>query len=229
MQTVIQQTKKKTALVTGASRGIGRATALKLLAENYQVIGTSVSGKIPHIDHPGFTAMKLDLASAEEITQFTGRLRELASGIDLLINNAGVGADVLLQEPDAALFYQTFQVNVYGLVLLTEALLPAIVQGGQILVLSSAMSLLDNIAANGPAYRMSKAAVNVYVKMLAQRLKHRDIKVNALEPGWVRTDMGGRDAPVMPDEAADFIVRTISSGTATGHFWSYAGQSCFPL
>lgn len=229
MQTVTQQMRKKTALVTGASRGIGRATALKLLAENYQVIGTSVSGKIPHIDHPGFAAMKLDLASAEEITQFTGRLRELTSDIDLLINNAGVGTDVLLQEPDAASFYHTFQVNVGGLVLLTEALLPVIVPGGQILMLSSAMSLLENIAPNGPAYRMSKAAVNIYVKMLAQRLEHRDIKVNALEPGWVRTDMGGQDAPVLPDEAADFIFRAVSSGTVTGYFWSYAGQSCFLL
>lgn len=224
-----QQPYRKTALVTGASRGIGRATALKLLTENYRVIGTSVSGSNIDIGHPHFVVMKLDLASPREINAFPGKLSGLTSCIDLLINNAGTGSDVPLSVPEAATLDHTFKVNVYGLVMLTEALLSEIPAGGQILMLSSAMSLLPNIAPNGPAYRMSKAAVNVYVKMLSQRLAERDIKVNALEPGWVRTDMGGQDAPIAPEEAAAFIYHAISSGVVTGHFWSYGGQTGVPL
>ncbi len=220
--TIVKLPYRKTALVTGASRGIGKATALRLLEENYRVIGTSVSGSNMNIIHPHFAPMKLDLTSAQEIRTFPAKLKELTSGVDLLVNNAGVGSDVPLSEPETVTFCHTFQVNVYGLVMLTEALLPAIRVGGQVLMLSSAMSLPAHIAPNGPAYRMSKAAVNVYVKMLSQRLVDRNIKVNALEPGWVKTDMGGQDAPVTPEEAADFIYHVIDTGLVTGHFWSYA-------
>lgn len=213
---------RKTALITGASRGIGKATALRLLEEGFRVIGTSVSGNNLTIVHPRFTAMKLDLTSEQELKEFPERLHALTPGIDLLINNAGVGNDVSLTIPQGAPFRYTFDVNVFGLVMLTEALLPVIAEGGQILMLSSAMSLPANIAPNGPAYRMSKASVNIYVKMLAQRLAERNINVNALEPGWVRTDMGGKEAPVKPEDAAGFIYHAINTRSVTGHFWSYA-------
>ncbi len=221
--------KRPTVLITGTSRGIGKATALKMLEEGYQVIGTATTEAGNVIRHPAFTGLKLDLSSVADIKAFPERLKAVTSGPDILINNAGVGDDVPFSEPEATTMDHTFKVNVYGLVLLTEALLPYMQAGSQIWMLSSAMSLMENIEPNGPAYRMSKAAVNVYVKMLSQRVASRNIIVNALEPGWVKTDMGGIDAPVTPEEAAAFIYHTVRANKQNGHFWLSTDRSSFSL
>lgn len=106
---------KKIALITGASKGIGKGLAQKLLAEGYQVKGTSRDGQID-IHQPDFEAWALDLSKENSIQQLLSHIKKENINIDLLINNAGVGPDLGNSLPDRATFEQTINVNLTGLV-----------------------------------------------------------------------------------------------------------------
>lgn len=82
------------------------------------------------------------------------------------------------------------------------------------------MSLVRNLAPNAPAYRMSKAAINIYAVMLSQRLAGKNIQVTPVHPGWVQTRMGGKTAPVTLDQSVNGIYKAITENTQTGKFWN---------
>lgn len=210
----------KNVLVTGASNGIGLGLTKKLLNEGANVIAITRSGEIADFSHPNLTIIIGDISNEESIKIAAGRVDSLGVKIDCLVNNAGVGLDLGDEIPTADLLNATFATNTTGTVLFTEALLPYINNGGQIVFLSSAMSLMRNLAANAPAYRMSKAAINIYAVMLSQRLAEKKIRVTPLHPGWVQTRMGGDSAPVTLEQSVDGIFKAITENTQTGKFWS---------
>ena len=210
----------KTAIVTGSSRGIGLATA-KLLAANdgVEVIGTSTSGN-PTITSPNFKCLPLDLSSDSSISKFTDALGHVS--IDYLINNAGI----LLEEwddpelrPDQ--LRATFEVNVFGTIDLTERLISRMNRGGHIINLSSGWGSFSEKHFDQfvPHYKMSKTAINMYTRLLAARLVSRGITVSALDPGWVRSDMGGTNAPTPPEQAARDILNLLNTPVESGKFW----------
>jgi len=147
-------------------------------------------------------------------------LQRQAVKLDYLVNNAGVGVDLGDEIPTADLMKVSFDTNTIGTVLFTEAMLPYLNNGSHIVFLSTAMALLRNVGPSAPAYRMSKAALNVYAVMLSQRLVAQDIVVTPLHPGWVQTRMGGETAPVTIDDSVNGIYKAIIENTETGKFWN---------
>ncbi|OGX90041.1 SDR family NAD(P)-dependent oxidoreductase [Hymenobacter coccineus] len=213
-------TSPKTAVVTGISSGIGLALAHKLLAEGYHVIGTTRTGTVEGPANENLQIVSLDVTSDASIELAVGRIAALApGGVDLLVNNAGAAPDVFAVAPDRAAFAQTLDTNVTGTVFLTEPLLPHLNEGGQVIFISSNMGLPRNAAPNGPGYRLSKAAVNMYAAMLAKRLAERHIRVTPMHPGWVQTKLGGDQAPLTPEQAADGLYQGIVTNTESGQFW----------
>lgn len=211
---------KNTILVTGASNGIGLALTKKFLSENMTVIAVTRSGQVPGLQNPSLTVIKGDISNEESINAVAAQLAEKSIKLDYLVNNAGVGSDLGDEIPTAAPMKETFDINTIGTVLFTEAMLPYLNEGAHIVFLSTAMALLKNVAPSGPAYRMSKAAINVYAMLLSQRLLERNIKVTPLHPGWVQTRMGGETAPVTIEDSVNGIFKAITENTETGKFWN---------
>ncbi|SDH75526.1 SDR family NAD(P)-dependent oxidoreductase [Mucilaginibacter sp. P25] len=210
----------KKVLVTGASNGIGFDLTKKLLAEGAEVIAVTRTGKVGEYSHPNLKVYQGDISNAESIEKVAQQLEEAGIKLDVLVNNAGVGLDLGDEVPTADLLNATFATNTTGTVLFTEALLNSLNDGGQIVFLSTAMALLRNAAPNAPAYRMSKAALNMYAVMLSQRLAERKIRVTPLHPGWVQTRMGGDTAPVTVERSVNGIFKAITENTETGKFWN---------
>jgi NAD(P)-dependent dehydrogenase (short-subunit alcohol dehydrogenase family) len=210
----------KTGIVTGSSRGIGLAT-VQLLTQHRdtQIVGTSTSGN--HIlSGPNFICHPLDLSDSVSIDSFVEMLDH--GKIDFLINNAGV----LLDEPnspkmDINVLKRTFDTNFFGTVELTEKLLPMMQKNAHIINITSDWGSFSeaNFDAYHAAYKMSKTALNMYTKLLSERLKGIGITVSALDPGWTQTDMGGAGAARKPKEVALEIWHLLEHGVDSGQFW----------
>lgn len=221
--------------ITGASRGIGRAIAEKFLEEGYTVIGTSTSGKSPY-SHSHLHMVELDLGSPRDIEKCIENFSKLKKKIDILINNASTLGTLAPWSDDGKnirveidQLRRVFEVNVIGTADLTERLLPFLKKPGKIINISSragSFGWKGPLFRNQPDYRMSKAALNMYTRTLANRLKDENIIVASIHPGWVKTYMGGKDADLEPKEAAEQIYRTIFSLKETGEFWF--NQKKFP-
>lgn len=217
-----QKDMKKIVLITGASTGIGRALAEKMLAENFYVIGTSTDGKFPDFDTKNFFPLPLDLSQPKSIDNAHKIIFKEFKRIDILINNAGIGPDLNTIKPERDTFQQTFDVNVTGTVFFTEELICLIKNKGKIINISTKMSSIALCRpADAVAYRMSKTALNMYTKILANRLKDK-IRVSAVDPGWVKTTIAARnliDAPLTPQESAENIYSFVNSDFESGILW----------
>lgn len=211
----------KTVFITGVSRGIGLALAEKFLRENYTVIGASRTPP-PCLVYRNFTFLPLNLAEKREIEEVTDELSGRHCKIDILINNAGIGPDLDRLYPDPASMQETFEINVFGLVSLTEKIIPLLNQEAKIINISSDMGSLTSCSSpDSAAYRMSKAALNMYTKVLANR--YRSVfKIASLHPGWVRTTIAPSSVHgrLSPEESADKIFAFITSGFESGAFWN---------
>lgn len=214
-----------TVVITGTNKGIGLATAELFLEKGWRVIGT-YRQELPPIQSDQFVPVELDLTIPASIEKAVREITSKTDGIDALVNNAGVSPDAQDETPDLTKIRQTFEVNVFGLIDFAERLLPAMTESGRVVNLCSRMgdvSALDDGASVG--YRMSKAAVIMYTRSLAFRLKTRGITVCGLIPGWVNTDMGqaytdGKNRPDRePSDAAEDLFKLVTKKTETGHLW----------
>lgn len=213
----------KTALITGTNMGIGKALAEKFIAEGWFVIGTCVSG-LNLEDSQSFKGYDLDLSSPKSIDGFVRTLVSEKRRIDLLINNAGVVMDEFDESVIMAKFRQTLEVNLFGPIDLTERLIPLLNKGAQVLNMSSTAGVLSKELRvfKYPSYKISKTALNMYTRTLAGRLAAQGIFVASIHPGWVKTDMGGSDADMSPEQSAlDIYMFVIKEKplSDTGFFW----------
>lgn len=212
----------KIAIITGASKGIGLALAKKMLSNGFTVIGTCRDGKISAIEHKNLISVKLDLKDKSSIEEFSKFVAERFNKINILINNAGIGPDLGKSNPEYESFENTFKVNVNGTVFLTESLLPHIENKGKIIIISSKLGSITNVEdAYSVAYRMSKSALNMYTKILSNRLKN-SIFITAIDPGWVKTEIrisNLKNAPLTPKESAENIYTYITSEFESGTLW----------
>lgn len=217
----------KTVLITGASRGIGFALTNLFLQNGYNVIGTSRNGEIENLTHDNLEVIKLDLSDLAGIKNVENLLTQNQKNIDILVNNAGIAPDLEYNSPEEETFKRTFEVNVTGTVFLTESLISSLTNSGKIINISSDMGSIESCKlTDAVAYRMSKSALNMYTKILSNRLidTHR---VASVHPGWVRTtisksNINGR---LSPKESATKIFDFIVSNFKAGIFWHVESQS----
>ena len=186
----------KTALVTGASRGMGRASALALAKAGAQVLVHYSSGEqeaatvVAEIRQAGGKAEKLvaDLRAPDGPHALAQRVRAIIGGrLDILVANAGISKAATIEETTVEDFDDLFAVNVRAPYFLVQQLLPVMCKGSSVVLLSS----LAAHAAVGTlsAYAASKGAIDTLVKHFASALGERGIRVNAVAPGVVPTDM----------------------------------------
>ncbi|MEN9836232.1 MAG: hypothetical protein RL011_2425 [Pseudomonadota bacterium] len=228
------QNLRKTVLITGANRGIGLGLVSKFLAHGHEVIATARNPdgarELWEFEHtyPGrCRIVELDVTDNASIAKLATSLKGHA--IDTLINNAGylsspAGGFADLRESDVA---KSFNINSLGPIKVTQALLPNLQAAAapMLVVISSKMgSLADNSSGGYYAYRMSKSALNMFVRSFA--VDFPDITAVTLHPGWVKTDMGGEMAPTTVEESATGLFRVITSlkPVDSGRFIDFRGD-----
>ncbi|HEY9720738.1 MAG TPA: SDR family oxidoreductase [Oscillatoriaceae cyanobacterium] len=196
------------ALVTGANRGIGREIARELAQRGVQTIVTArdaAKAEATAREIGAALGLALDVTDSASVEAAARTVRERFGRLDVLVNNAGVAldeADDVLGE-DEALVHETFETNVFGPWRVSKAFWPLLAPGGRIVNMSSGMGQLSDPAEWSPIYSMSKTALNGLTVQLALRGKRDRIAVNAVCPGWVRTDMGGPSAQRSVEQGAD--------------------------
>ncbi len=168
----------------------------------------------------------MDVSSDTSIDDLRRRLQLNGNHIDVIINNAGVyEKSEHLGSINRESLRDVFNLNTISPLMLIQALLPLVNQGGKIVNVSSQMGSLSMLSPGSYSYRASKAAMNMLTKVLAEDLKPRNIYVCALHPGWVQTDMGGRNALVSVAESSRGIWDVIRKldRSQTGSFLTWKG------
>lgn len=210
------------AVVTGAGRGIGRAIAAGLVDAGHHVVVTgrdraSIENAAAALDvGPGSTdGVVLDVTNDADVVSLTAHVRDAVpehGPLVVVVNNAGVyleaphvagsAPNAILDQP-IEVFRQTMETNLYGPIRIMRALWPLMTAGGSIVNLSSGNGQLESMAGGDGAYSVSKTALNAATVKFANELRPHRISVNAMCPGWVRTEMGGPDGDRTPEEGAD--------------------------
>ena len=202
------------ALVTGSTRGIGREVARQLTARGYQVI---VTGR--NAEH------RLDVSDRNSIEALARYVESEIGRLDVLVNNAAILLDEgeSIVDVDARTFEQTWRVNTLGPFLMTQRFAPLLRRSGhgRVVNVSSGAGQLSSMSSYAPSYSTSKAALNAITILFANALRGDGVLVNCADPGWVRTDMGGRGAPRSVEQGAETIVwlATLPDDGPTGGFF----------
>jgi NAD(P)-dependent dehydrogenase (short-subunit alcohol dehydrogenase family) len=201
----------RTALVTGANRGIGREAARLLAAAGLDVVLTARDGEAGRAAAAdlGLRFEQLDVAGAESVRACAQRLERDGVAVDVLVNNAGVLRSGGILDVEDGVLRDTLEVNLLGPLRTARAFMPGMIERGygRVVNVSSGSGSLTEASPYSPVYSISKTALNMLTRQLAFAAEGRgDVKVNSVCPGWVRTDMGGGAAPRSPAEGADTIV-----------------------
>jgi NAD(P)-dependent dehydrogenase (short-subunit alcohol dehydrogenase family) len=208
-----------TILVTGAGRGLGREVALRLAARGFTVI-TGMRRPEPLHD---LEVLALNVADEASILAAAAEVKARHGHLDALVNNAGILLDGAtgVMELEADTLRRTLETNALGPLRMAQAFAPLMPRGGRIVNVSSEGGSLSAPAAWAPGYCISKTALNAVTVQLAEALRPRGIAVNAVCPGWVRTDMGGAEAPRSLEEGANSILWLLlqAGPDLTGGFW----------
>lgn len=210
-------------VITGANRGIGLELA-RQRAEYDEVIALCRKAS------DELRAAKVEVIEGIDVTDdaAVNGVAERLSEVDILVNNAGLLRRNELDDLDWESMRQQYEVNALGPLRVSAALAPKIVHGGRIAIITSRMgSLADNTSGGSYGYRMSKCAANMAGVSLARDLKDREISVAIIHPGYVRTEMTGRNGYVDPDEAAAMIWERVDQLDMenTGTFWHANGET----
>jgi NAD(P)-dependent dehydrogenase (short-subunit alcohol dehydrogenase family) len=214
-----------TALVTGGNRGIGLAFVKLLLARGAKVLAVCRSSTPALADTGAEVLSGVDVTNQASVAELGKKLA--GRSIDLLINNAGILSHESLEKLDFGTIAQQMDVNAYGPLRVTEALLPLLKDGSKLALITSRMgSIGDNGSGGYYGYRMSKAALNAAGKSLAVDLKPRGIAVAILHPGMVKTEMTGTHGKVEAIDAVRDLLKRIDELNLdnTGSFWHANGE-----
>lgn len=222
------------AVVTGASRGIGleicrqlaRHGGIRVVLTAREEARASAAARALRAAGLHVDFHRLDVTREPEIRALSAHLESAYGRCDILVNNAGVlldprGSRAL--DSRVQTYLDTLAVNFFGPLLLAQALVPLMRRHGygRIVNVASGLGQLAEMGSGTPAYRVSKAALNALTRMLAAELSGDGILVNSMCPGWVRTDMGGPNAPRTVEQGADTAVwlATLPEGGPTGGFF----------
>jgi NAD(P)-dependent dehydrogenase (short-subunit alcohol dehydrogenase family) len=219
---------QKTALVTGANKGIGYEIVRQLLTKGFRVFlaarntdaGKKAAGSLGGDVH----FLRMDISDDGSIEKAAIIYGELSGTLDVLVNNAAIypdeNLDILTISREQLV--KTFQTNTFGSLKVTQAFLPFLRKSipSRIINISSGYGATDGLSDTVPSYCLSKLTLNGVTIMLHQALRSEGIAVYVMCPGWVRTDMGGANASRSVEEGADTAVwlATDAPSTLSGHF-----------
>ena len=219
---------KRIAVVTGGNRGIGLEICRQLAKTGMHVVltardkakGEAAAKKLGVQSHP------LDVDSDESVKAFARWIKDTHDRCDVLVNNAGVmldprGSRVLDSKIET--YRETLETNLLGPLRMIQAIAPLMKEQGygRIVNMSSGQGQLSEMGVGTPAYRVSKTALNALTRTTAADLHGSGILVNAMCPGWVRTDMGGPGAPRSVEQGADtalWLATLPDKGPSGGYF-----------
>jgi NAD(P)-dependent dehydrogenase (short-subunit alcohol dehydrogenase family) len=228
-------TSQKVAVVTGGNRGLGFEASRQLAKQGYKVILTSRDedkGKAAanKLQAEGLDVISypLDVTSDDSSRNLAEFIRQQFGKLDVLVNNAGISIDS--QAGSNSIFdakidtlQTTFDTNLYGVLRVSQALIPLMKEQnyGRIVNVSSGLGQLTDMEGGFPGYRISKTALNAVTRIFASELRGTNILVNSVCPGWVKTDMGGSNAPRTPEQGVDTTVwlATLPDDGVTGGFF----------
>ncbi len=224
---------RRVAIVTGGNRGIGREIARQLAkAEMTVVIGSrdAARGEKAALELEGegvqVASLQLDVIDTKSVRRFVEQVEKKFGAPGVLVNNAGVYPEsraARVQDVPTSVWRETFETNLFGPVRMCREVIPLMkrLRFGRIVNVSSGLGQLHQMDEGSPAYRVSKASLNALTATLAAEVKADGILVNSMSPGWVRTQMGGQEAPRSVDEGAETAVWLclLPSNGPTGQFF----------
>ena len=222
----------KVALVTGATRGLGKETARQLARLGYKVLigsrkladGRKVAAEIGDQAE----AVELDVAKEEHLPALRKHIESLGR-LDALVNNAGIVGEASYStsvlDLELSDLRHVLEINLLGALRVSSAVVPVMRRrgSGTVVNVSSGMGQLSDMGKGSPSYRFSKTALNAFTRILSQELIDTRIKINSVCPGWVRTDLGGSNAKLSVEEGARGIVwaATLDDDGPSGGFFRY--------
>lgn len=229
-----------TIFITGANRGLGLGLVRAYLADGWRVLATcrvpEAAAALQALSGKNLDIHALDVTDHAQIGALAKKLEGAA--IDVLVNNAGIfgsdsyekgGPGQRFGDLDFGVFRRVFEVNALGALKVVDAFLPHVAASAQkkIVTITSGMGSLAAMEPGFMAYRASKTLVNALMRNIAQNLAAKGISSLLLSPGWVRTDMGGPDAPLSVEESVAGLKRQIAAMTLNSHaaFRNYQGET----
>lgn len=224
-------------LITGANRGLGLSLASEACQRGHHVLaGVRGPGSSPErlqeLVHrfPGqVTILPLDVSDENSVRYAAEQVKSRFSSVDVVINSAAVllGRDQKLEQLDMEQVEQSFQTNLYGPIVVVKHFLPLLQQGSKqsIINISSEAGSFAGAYGGDYSYALSKSALNMFTAQLRHELQPQGFVVHALHPGWIRTDMGGEQAPGDANVAAAGILDIIERKTeAKALFIDHKGE-----
>jgi 3-oxoacyl-[acyl-carrier protein] reductase len=204
---MLEELKGKVVLVTGGTRGIGRAIAerFKSLRSVVYITGTSEERTKSVAKEIGVNGVKMDVTDREEVKRVVSEILEKEGGIDVLINNAGITRDSLFLRMKDEDWDAVIDTNLNGVYNVTRAVVPSMVKkrSGNIINISSVVGFTGNVGQVN--YSSTKSALIGFTKSLAKELGGRGIRVNCIAPGYITTDMTKK----IPEKIKQEILKTI--------------------
>ena len=207
------QLKGKTAVVTGGSRGIGRAIALELascganVVVNYTSNSKAADEVVAEIEATGMSGMaiKADVSIASEVENLVNEVLKTFGSIDILVNNAGITRDNLIIRMTEKEFDEVINTNLKGAFICTKAVSRVMIKqkSGKIINVSSVVGIVGNAGQSN--YAAAKAGLIGFTKSMAKELAKRNINVNAVAPGFIQTDM----TSVLPENVKEEFIKSI--------------------
>ena len=227
----------KVALVTGGNRGIGYELVRQLAMDGFKVILTSRNSESGHAavqklkeSHLDVSFVAMDISSEASIRQAAATVNEQYERLDVLINNAGIYLDKnqKIVNLDPSVLEKTLETNFFGAYHVIRSFMPLMEQQayGRIINVSSEYGAMSEMSSPGVgAYKLSKLILNGLTQLIAAE-SNNDININAVDPGWVSSDMGGPSAPRTPQQAASSILwlATIGPEGPSGGFFKDGKQ-----
>jgi NAD(P)-dependent dehydrogenase (short-subunit alcohol dehydrogenase family) len=222
--------KNKNIIITGGNKGIGFGL-VKKLSEKHNIIftvrseekGQETLNSLLNVNKtPKYVVM--DVTSSSSVNEGFEMISKSIQSVDILINNAGIlipglKYNISAIETNEDDILKTFNTNTMGVLRVIRSSVPLMEKGSMILNISSGMGQLDDMGTGSTAYRLSKTALNALTVILASELKSKNISVNAICPGWVQTDMGGKNAELTVGQSVKKIIEFIfSNSIPTGKF-----------
>ena len=218
----------KNIFITGGNRGIGKGLVEEFSKDNNVIFSARNTEKaqliIDTLGGKNIDYVIMDVGDSESVQKGIKNLKSRITSVDVLINNAGILIPGLKHKIDAIdtdddSIMKTFNINTVGALRVCKAVIPLMPPKSRIINISSGMGQMEGMGTGSLAYRLSKSALNAMTIVLSQELMGKSIKVNAICPGWVQTDMGGYEATLTVKESAESIKKfTLSNIFPNGKF-----------